>query len=81
MKNSDIYKTILSEASGRPLEEIDKMFEAFTKSFGTFNFDKELPEEEAQKLLAQLRKELPGISAWLIEGGFLANPSRVKGSA
>jgi hypothetical protein len=72
MKNSDIFKTILSEASGRPLDEVTEMFEALSRANNMKNMEQDISDNEAATLLAQLRTELPGIRQWLIQGRFMA---------
>lgn len=73
MTNADIIALILSEASGKSLELTKPLIGEMAKAFGSrTKLNDEVPEDEAQKLLAGLRQELPGIKAWLEEGGRLA---------
>ncbi len=72
MTNRDIYCIILSEASGKPRSEVEALVEAMTGIAGRGNLDVELPDAKAQTLLADLRKELPGIRLWLEQGASMA---------
>lgn len=81
MKRSDIFKIILSEASGRPLDEVDDLLEIFTRRQPLPGLDVELADQDAEQLLTDLRKELPGIYNWLVQGGLMANPGGTQGTA
>lgn len=72
MTNFDIFAQILSEASGRPIEEVKLKTDVILKMIGTSGkmYD-EVPDDKAQELLAKLRTELPGIRQWLIKGRLL----------
>ena len=64
-----IFTTIVAEAAGNTPEAAQNATEMALRMAGTrANFDKEIPEDEAERLLAKLRGELPGIRAWLGEG-------------
>lgn len=81
MKRADIFKLILSEASGKPLEDVEEMFAIFTKTHPLPGLDVEISDQEAHQLLNELRKELPGIYNWLVQGGLMANPGGKQGTA
>ena len=79
MTRADIFSQILSEASGKPKTEIADMLEDFRIRMGDRDkFDEQVSEAEAQKLLAALRGELPGIRAWLAQGNRRANAKKTK---
>jgi len=72
MKNIDIFAQIISEASGKPVEEVRLMTDVILKMAGSAgNMHREIPDNEAKVLLAKMRMELPGIRAWLIKGGLM----------
>lgn len=82
MTNFDIFAQIISEASGRPLEEIKLMSDVIFKMAGSpKKIYEEVTDDKAQELLTKLRGELPGVRRWLIEGGLLmeADIARAKG--
>jgi hypothetical protein len=80
--NADIFIQILSEASGKPREEVETLADTFYQTIGSrFRLDEELSDDKAQELLKSMRQELPGIRAWLVQGGLMANPGGVKGTA
>lgn len=84
MTRSDIFIQILSEVSGKPKDQVSDLLVAFRKTFpGKDRFDDELPDQEAQQLLAGLRKEKEGIRAWLNSGlqQFLLRMSPPQGHA
>lgn len=69
MKNFDVFAQIICEASGKPLEEVKLMTDAILELAGSSEeIYKDIPDTEAQTLLAKLRIELPGIQAWLAKG-------------
>ena len=69
MTNADVFRIILAEASNRPVEEIEELYVAFSRDFGILRHDDEMPDDEAEELLASLRNELPGIKAWAAKAG------------
>ncbi|MGD0584325.1 MAG: hypothetical protein ABSA86_00920 [Oryzomonas sp.] len=72
MTNFDIFAQIISEASGKPIEEVKLMTDAILKLVGSPGEMYEVvPNDKAQELLATLRTDLPGIRAWLITGGLI----------
>ena len=69
MTNAEVMAQILSEASGKPVEEVQQFVAELAKGFGSrTKLNVELSEADAAELLRALRKELPGIRQWLIEG-------------
>ncbi len=65
----DIFCQILSEVTGRPKIYMAELLDVFFLLHPVPNrFDEEIPEEQAQEMLSDLRKEKPGIMNWLIEG-------------
>lgn len=81
MTNFDIFAQIISEASGKPLEEVRQMADVILKLAGSSGKIHEVvSDSEAEKLLTQLRGELPGIRNWLIQGGLMAEAKIVKNS-
>ena len=63
---------ILSEASGKPIEDVRHIVTIMAKAFETrTKLTQELTEARAEELLAGMRKELPAIQKWLIQGGHL----------
>ena len=73
MTNRDVFTQILSEASGRPLDEVKDLVDKLVRSMGSrHHLDEEISDDEAQAQLTQLRRELPGIRRWLVQGGIEA---------
>lgn len=69
MTYQEIFIQIISEVSGKPRDEIAGLLGAFRRANPTAGkWDKEIPADEAEKLLASLRAEAPGILAWLVQG-------------
>lgn len=68
MKRQDIFAQIISEVSGSSKSEVLELIESSKKLYPVAKWDEEVPKEEAEKMLCDLRKEGPGILAWLIEG-------------
>lgn len=69
MTYRDIFNQILSEVTGKSQDQIDDLWKAFLASNpGPGRLDEELPDETAQKLLRDLRKDKAGILAWLADG-------------
>ena len=72
MTNFDIFAQIISEASGKPIEEVNLMTDAILKLVGSpGEMYQAVPDDKAQEMLAALRTDLPGIQAWLITGGLM----------
>jgi hypothetical protein len=72
MTNFDIFAQIISEASGKPAEEVKLMTDAILKLAGSpGEMYEEVPNDKAQELFVKLRTDLPGIRAWLVAGGLM----------
>ena len=72
MTNFDVFAQIISEASGKPLEEVKSMTDVILKMAGSSGKMYEtIPDEKAQEMLTKLRSELPGVRRWLVEGGLM----------
>jgi hypothetical protein len=72
MTNFDIFAQIISEASGKPIEEVKLMTDVILKMAGSSGKMYEaVPDNKAQELLSKLRNELSGVRRWLIEGGLM----------
>lgn len=73
MTRREIILQILSEASGRPLEEANGIFDLMLESdlLSHRGLEEEFSEAEAAHMLGEFRQELPGIRRWLIEEGIL----------
>ncbi|MBU1233300.1 MAG: hypothetical protein KKD01_01240 [Proteobacteria bacterium] len=73
MTNRDVIVTILSEASGKPVDEVRSISDAiFSQIPSKTKIDDELSDDAATALLSSLRSELPGVRRWLVEGGLMA---------
>ena len=72
MTKAEIFIQTLSEVSGRPKDEIAEMLKAMRKARPGGKWDDEVPPAEAEKLVNDLRAEVPGILAWLVRGGIEA---------
>jgi hypothetical protein len=68
MTYGEIMTTILSEVTGRPRSTFEPALKAARAMSPDHRLNMELSPDEAQKLLADLRKEKAGILNWLIEG-------------
>jgi len=68
MKRADIFIQILSEVSGRPKHEIAELLSAIRQANPGGKWDEEIPENELEQLVNELRGEAPGIMDWLIKG-------------
>jgi hypothetical protein len=67
---ADVFKTILTEVTGKPKSDISDLLAEFRKTFpGKDKLDDEIPQQEYDRLLTKLRSEKPGILNWLIAGG------------
>lgn len=82
MTNADIFNQILSDATGQPVAEVTEMTAALADMFGSrIDLQAEVSDAEAEKLLAALRKELPGIRAWLAQSDLMDDTQRAGGAA
>lgn len=68
MTREEIFIKILSEVSGKPKQEIAELLSNFRKANPGGKWDDVIPDNEAEKLLNDLRSEAPGILAWLVKG-------------
>lgn len=68
MTFAQIFTQILSEVTNRPQEEVNELLDTFRQVHPEGNWDREYSPDEAQNLIEKLRKEAPGIRAWLSEG-------------
>lgn len=68
MTNQEIFIQIISEVSGKSKQEIAELLSVFRKTNPGGEWDKIIPDKDAEKLLNDLRAEAPGILAWLIKG-------------
>ena len=68
MTYADVLKTVLKEVAGLPADKIDFALNIAREKQPNSKLDIELSPEEAERLLAELRKEGPGILAWLVRG-------------
>lgn len=72
MTKFDIFAKIISEASGKPLDEVRNLTDVILKMAGSSGkMYEEVPDEKAQELFANLRKDLHRVRQWLIEGGLM----------
>jgi hypothetical protein len=65
MKHKDVMFAVLSEISGKSVEEIRRNFPVV---LNTPQMEKELTDTEAMLLLEELRKEKVGIRKWMEDG-------------
>ena len=65
MKYKDVLFTVLSEVTGKSVEQIRQ---GFPMPLDTLAMEKELTEVEAAKLLEDLRKDKNGIFNRLLQG-------------
>ena len=65
MKHKHVMFTIVSEISGKSIDEIRR---TFPPALNTPAMEQELTDEEATKLLGELRKEKAGIRKWMEQG-------------
>ena len=77
MTYGDILAQILSEVTGRSKDQVQDLLKIVDVKFsGQHKLDEELPEEKAEQLLNDLRKEKSGILAWLVRHAMLAGPHK-----
>jgi hypothetical protein len=81
MKYRDVFIQILSEASGRPVDQGEDMLDSLLPFLGSkHRFDDEISDQDGERLLTELRAELPGIRRWLAEGALSAR-QRIQDAA
>lgn len=73
MTRREIILQILSEASGRPPEQVEELFAVMLarEMLSDRGLDERFSEAEARQMLIDFRGELPGIRRWLVEEGLL----------
>jgi len=64
----EVFTQVILEVSGKTEQDMEASLAAFRKTVPKGKWDTELPDDEAQKLLADLGKESSGILAWLVRG-------------
>lgn len=74
MKHQDVMAQIFSEVTNKPVSYWADVLNGFKKAApeARTGLEKELTQEEAETLLAQLRQEKAGILNWLIQGNIAA---------
>ena len=65
---AEIFVRILSEVSGKPLHMVACQLAEFRKTHPGNSWDRKIPCNEAQRLLADLRKDAPAIMSWVAGG-------------
>lgn len=68
MTYEEIFIQVLSEVSGKSKHEIAGLVSNLRKAKPGGKWDEVIPDNEAEKLLNDLRSEAPGILAWLVKG-------------
>lgn len=68
MNYADIFIQVMSEFTGNPRHEVGEMLGNFRRVNPGGKWDKEIPPENVEGLLANLRREVPGIIPWFIRG-------------
>ncbi|HET6420866.1 MAG TPA: hypothetical protein VFG19_11950 [Geobacteraceae bacterium] len=77
MTFGDILAQVISEVTGRPKEKIIEIVNAVEKAFpGKQRLEEEVPDDKAELLLNELRKEKPAILAQLMEYEMMADDDR-----
>lgn len=64
----EIIIQILCEVSGRPKSELDGLADIIRRKAPNSRWDESVSDDEAAKLITELRAEGPGILAWLVQG-------------
>ena len=82
MTNKEVLLQIIAEASGKPVSDLKNMaFTGLPLLEKACEMGVELSDEESEKLLNQLRGQLPGIRRWLHEGGLIEAIDRASGKS
>lgn len=70
MKRRDIMIKILAEVTGRAERDVAELMDVLyaAKPKAAAALEEELPDDEAEKLMARMRAEGPGILARLMQG-------------
>ena len=67
MTKKDIFTQIIAETIGKSVEYVATFADLIDRKMDP-HWHAELPDKEAYELLETLRKEKPGILAWLVQG-------------
>ena len=67
MTYSEIFIQIISEVSGKPKQEITDLLSTFRKAHPGGKWDNIIPDNDAEKLLTELRAETPAFSNGLLK--------------
>ncbi len=80
MKRIDILTKALAEATGKPEAEVRRMIAMFNHSWPSPGLLEDVPDDQAEELLARLRSEKEGILKWLRQGAMRAalDPTKVR---
>ena len=74
--NADVFSTILSEVTGKPLKDISELLKLFRQKYsGGDSFDQQITQQQFDTLLAELREEKSGIFNWLLQEGLYPGQS------
>jgi hypothetical protein len=68
MTREEIFIQIISEVSGKEKQEIKELLNQFNEAHPGGKWDEQIPDKEAEVLIASLRSEGSGILAWLVRG-------------
>ena len=81
MTNQEILAKILHEATGLSSKDIESMLFTCRAMYPDSipKLDQDLSEQEAEKLLQNLRSEQAGILAWLVRGAVAVHEDIVSG--
>jgi hypothetical protein len=80
MTHFDVMARVLSNATGKPLDEIRQMIEIFDRSRPSPKLREEISDAEAQEMIARMGGDKAGILNWLSQGAAraAANPTAVR---
>ena len=68
MTYKEIFIKAISQAAGKPEKEVLDIWDQFQKAHPGGQWDKTIPEHEAEALLAKFKADSPAIIAWLESG-------------
>lgn len=69
MTRSDVFMQVLAEIAAEHKREVQELLAAFQSSIpGLDKFDRELPDDEAARLLDDFRTDKDRIRVWLLQG-------------
>ena len=66
MKRSLVYMTVLSEATGQPIECLEGTLKEFSRAMHIRNMDDDLSPSNADALFEVLRSNKSGIRNWMM---------------